>query len=607
MDKDLFSHTGSFTAVLGSLLIALSTACGQEPRSVPAFDGDILKALPTNGWITNGGNVYNQRYSPLTAINPDNVANLKGVWRARLDGSGVGDKYSGEATPIVFDGVVYIVTGADDVFAISVETGERLWKYEANLDQSIDTICCGWTSRGVAIGDGKVFVGQLDGNLVALDQRTGEVLWSVQAEHWDDGYSITSAPVYYDGLVITGFAGAEYAVRGRVKAYDATDGSHVWTFYTVPAPGEFGHDTWPQDSDVWRHGGATVWQTPAVDLDLDLVIFSTGNPGPDFNGSVRPGDNLFATSIVAVDAHTGEYRWHFQQVHHDIWDYDAPSPVVLFDIEIDGVVRKAAAEPSKTGWVYILDRETGDPLVGIEERPVPQEPRQATAVTQPYPTGEAFVPQSVEIRPEGYPPLVNGGRIYTPFWSDGIVARPGALGGANWPPSSYDPVSGYLYVCAIDRIGFFKGGDVDNELPEMEGDRYIGGEFGNVPHPISGILAAMDMRTNTIVWRQRWSEICYSGSTVTASGLLFIGRSDGRLTALDSSSGNLLWEFQTGAGLNAPVSIFEHEGEQYVVAYSAGNRFAGSPRGDSVWLFSTSGTLDPVPSAGEMLQEGADH
>ena len=207
-------------------------------------------------------------------------------------------------------------------------------------------------------------------------------------------------------------------------------------------------------------------------------------------------------------------------------------------------------------------------------------------------------PQSVEIQPEGYPPLVNGGRIYTPFWTDGIVARPGALGGANWPPSSYDPVSGYLYVCATDRIGFFKGGDVDNELPEMEGDRYIGGEFGTVPHPVSGILAAMDMRTNTIVWRQQWSELCYSGSTVTASGLLFIGRGDGRLTALDSSTGDLLWEFQTGAGLNAPVSIFEHEGEQYVVAYSAGSRFAGSPRGDSVWVFSLGGTLEETYPAG---------
>ncbi|HEY5624574.1 MAG TPA: PQQ-binding-like beta-propeller repeat protein, partial [Gammaproteobacteria bacterium] len=351
------------------------------------------------------------------------------------------------------------------------------------------------------------------------------------------------------------------------------------------------------------YGGATVWQTPAVDPELDLVIFSTGNPGPDFNGSVRPGDNLFSTSIVAVDGHTGEYRWHFQQVHHDIWDYDAPSPVVLFDIEIDGVLRKAAAEPSKTGWVYILDRETGEPLIGIEERPVPQEIRQLTAATQPYPVGDAFVPQSVEIQPEGLPPIVNGGRIFTPFWTEPLVARPGALGGANWPPSSYDPGTGHLFVCATDRIGVFRGSGIEAELPEMEGERYIGGQFGSVAHSISGIFAAMDMRTNNIVWRQRWADNCYSGSTVTAGGLLFVGRNDGRLTALDSSNGDLLWEFQTGAGMNSPVSVFEHDGEQYVVAYSAGNLFAGSARGDSVWLFSASGTLDPVEPATELFPE----
>ena len=586
-----------------------SAAFGQQGGSGSGFSGDELKALPTDGWITNGGNVYNQRYSPLTDITPDNIGELKGVWRARLDGSGVGDKYSGEAAPIVHEGVVYIVTGADDVFAISVDSGERLWKYEANLDQSISTVCCGWTSRGVAIGEGQVFVGQLDGKLVALDLSTGEIAWSVQAERWQDGYTITSAPLYYDGMVITGFAGAEYATRGRVKAYDAKDGSDLWTFYTVPGPGAFGHDTWAQDNEVWRFGGATVWTTPALDPDLDLVIFSTGNPGPDFNGSGRPGDNLFSTSIVAVDAHSGDYRWHFQQVHHDLWDYDAANPVVLFDIEIDGVVRKAAAEASKTGWVYILDRETGEPLIGIEERPVPQEPRQATAATQPYPIGDAFVPQSIEIQIEGYPPLVNGGRIFTPFWTEGILASPSAAGGANWAPSAYDPEAGHLFVCATDRIGFFQGGEVDDDVPESAGTRYIGGEFGMVRSSDSGILAAMDMRTNTIVWRQRWpGEMCFSGATVTASGLLFVGRNDGRLQAFDSSNGATLWEFQTGAGMNAPVSIFEHNDEQYVVAYSAGNRFARTERGDSVWLFSMSGTMDEVPAAGaEVAGSAVEH
>lgn len=584
------------------VVACVSLACiSAKAQTIPAFDTDDLTALPTESWITNGGSVFNQRYSPLNQINRDNVAELKGVWRARLGGSGVGQQYSGEAQPIVYNGVVYVVTGADDVFALSVDSGQTLWSYEAGLDPAITTVCCGWTSRGVGIGDGKVYVGQLDGRLVALDAANGEVVWSVQAERWQEGFAITSAPLYYDGLVITGFAGAEFGIRGRVKAYDADDGSLVWTFYTVPGPGEVGHDSWPSDNDVWQHGGASVWQTPAVDPELGMLYFSTGNPGPDFNGSVRAGDNLFSASIVAVDAATGEYRWHFQQVHHDIWDFDAPSPVVLFDLEYDGEMRKGIVEVGKTGWAYILDRETGEPLVGIHERPVLQEPLQATAATQPYPIGDAIVPQSIEIQPEGYPPLVNGGRIFTPFFTEGNVSKPGAFGGTNWPPSSYDPDSGTLFVCANDRAFFNRGGDIDNEIPP-DGERYVGGEFGAVPFWTSGIFAAVDMRTNRIVWRQRWSDFCYSGSTVTAGGFLLTGRNDGRLTALDARDGSLLWEFQTGAGMNAPVTVFEHNGEQMVAAYSAGNLFVGSDRGDSVWLFSLSGELEPVPAASELPQ-----
>jgi alcohol dehydrogenase (cytochrome c) len=570
----------------------------QSIEPAPAFTAGDLTALPSSGWITNGGDLFNRRYSPLTQINRDNVAELRAVWRTRLNGSGVGTKYSGEAQPIVRDGVVYVVTGADDVFAISVESGEILWTYSANLDPEIDVICCGWTSRGVGLGDGMVYVGQLDGKLVALDQRSGAVRWSVQAERWQEGFSITSAPLYYDGLVVTGFAGAEYGIRGRVKAFDARSGSLAWTFYTVPGPGEVGHDTWPSTNDVWQHGGASVWHTPAVDPELGLLYFSTGNPGPDFNGAVRAGDNLFSASIVAVEAKTGTYRWHFQQVHHDLWDYDAPSPVVLFDIEIDGQERKALAQPSKTGWVYILDRVTGQPLIGIEEQPVPQEPRQATAATQPFPVGDAFVPQSMSIAPEGFR-LVNEGRIFTPFWTEAIVARPGQGGGANWPPSSYDPRTGYLYVCASDRPGVFRGGDVDNEIAP-EGERYIGGAFGTVPFGITGIFAALDMHTNRIVWQQKWPERCYSGSVATAGGLVFVGRSDGRLTALDAASGALLWAFQTGAGVNATVSVFEQGGRQYVAVLSAGNLFAGSPHGDSVWLFALEGQIGPVDPPGQV-------
>ena len=595
----------SALAVAGAVCVGVWAHAQRVPvplqrsiEPVPAFTGSDLTAFPTTGWLTNGGDLFNRRYSPLTQINRDNVAGLKAVWRTRLNGSGVGAKYSGEAQPIVHEGVLYIVTGADDVFAVSVESGEILWTYSANLDREIDVICCGWTSRGVGLGDGRVYAGRLDGKLVALDQQSGAVLWSVQAEHWQDGFSITSAPLYYDGLVITGFAGAEYGIRGRVKAFDARNGSLAWTFYTVPGPGEVGHDTWPSTNDVWQHGGASVWQTPAVDPELGLLYFSTGNPGPDFNGAVRAGDNLFSASIVAIDPKTGTYRWHFQQVHHDIWDYDAPSPVVLFDIELDGEVRKALAQASKTGWVYILDRVTGQPLVGIEERPVPQDPRQATARTQPFPVGDAFVPQSISIAPEGFR-LVNQGRIFSPFWTEAIVARPGQGGGANWAPSSYDPGTGHLYVCASNRAGVFQGGNVDDEIAP-HGERYIGSVFGSVSFGATGIFAALDMRTNRLVWQQEWPERCYSGSVASAGGLVFVGRSDGRLTALDSTSGALLWAFQTGAGVNASASIFEHGGQQYVAILSAGNLFAGSPHGDSLWLFSLEGQLGPVEPAGQV-------
>jgi quinohemoprotein ethanol dehydrogenase len=573
-------------------LLALQPVAAAD-RQANAFSPAALTQPPRAGWPTNGGNFYNQRYSPLTLIDRQNVAQLKGVWRTHLNGSGIGPQYSGSAQPIVHDGRAYIITGANDVFALDVATGAILWQYAARLDPAISTICCGWTNRGVGLGEGKLFFGALDGRLVALDQKTGRELWSVQAERWQDSFSITSAPLYYDGMVITGFAGAEYGARGRVKAFDARNGKLLWTFYTVPGPGEKGHETWPANSDAWKRGGGTVWQTPAVDPALGLIYFSTGNPGPDFNGAVRPGDNLYTASIVALDARTGKYRWHFQQVHHDIWDYDAPNPVVLFDATIDGVPRKGLAQVGKTGWAYILDRVTGVPLIGIDERAVPQEARQATAATQPYPRGDAIVPQHVDIAPEGHE-LVNGGRIFTPFFGDkGVVASPSLFGGANWPPSSYDPVRHQLFVCASDVPGLFTGGHKDNEPPAV-GKEYTGGAVGFAALPRSGIFAALDVRTNKLVWRQRWLDQCYSGSVATASGLVFVGRNDGRLTALDADNGRKLWEFQTGAGMNATASVFEQGGKQYVVAYSAGSVLAGTAKGDSVWLFALDGTLPPA-------------
>jgi len=582
-----------------------STQAATRSAGVPAFTAAELTAAPSSGWITNGGNVYNQRYSPLALINRDNVKSLKPAWRVSLNGSGSASKYSGQGQPLVYRGVIYIVTGADDVFAVDVDSGKLLWTYQAKLDDTIDTVCCGWESRGLGLGDGKVYVGQLDGKLVALDQRTGKIAWSTQAERWQDGFPITSAPLYYDGLVITGFAGGDRATRGRLKAFDAKNGALRWTFYTIPGPGELGHDTWPKDNDAWKYGGASIWQTPAVDPELGLLYFSTSNPGPDLNGSVRAGDNLFSASIVALDAHTGKYRWHFQEVHHDLWDYDAPNPVVLFDTVIGGRPRKGLAQVGKTGFTYLLDRTNGKPLIGIEEQPVPQEPRQKTAATQPHPVGDPIVPHEIDIVPEGFE-LVNRGRIFTPFWDKPVIVKPQATGGANWPPSSYDPETHLLYVCAHDGISAFSSSGEIDFMDPTPGTRYAEGTFGRAGVRVRGIFAAVDVTTNKLAWRQQWQEMCYSGSIVTGGGLVFVGRNDSRFTALDKSTGALLWDFETDAAVNATASTFEHAGKQYVVVLAAGSFFPGTKHGDSLWLFALGGSSSAETSGAAIERSSPD-
>jgi quinohemoprotein ethanol dehydrogenase len=567
---------------------------GETIKTAPAFSAKQLAASPLDGWITNGGSLSNQRYSPLKQINRDNVRDVKGVWRTHLGGSGMGAQHSGQAQPLMYEGVLYMVTGQDDVFAVSVDTGKILWTYKAELDAARVKVCCGWVSRGVAIGDGKVFVGRLDAQLVALDQHTGKVLWTQQVEDPLKGYSIVGSPLYYDGMVIFGMSGGDMGIRGSLRALDARTGKLRWTFYTIPAPGEFGSNTWPSDNDFWKYGGAGIWQTPAIDPELGMVYFSTGNAGNSFNGSGRPGDNLFTASILALDVKTGKYRWHFQQVHHDIWDYDSPNPVVLFDADFGGVHHKALAQVSKTGWVYILDRETGKPILGIEERPVPQEPRQHTAATQPYPVGDAVVPQSIDIAAEGFE-LPYGGRIFTPFWDKPELYRPQMA--VNWPPSSYDPATHLFYVCGIDNVGNSIADLKGFEYPKFQG-MWLGG--GGAASGIAGrgIFAGVDLTTNHLVWRQQWHESCFSGSLATAGGLVFVGRSDGRLTALDSRNGDRLWQFQTDSGVNAPASSFEYKGNQYIAVYAAGTLFGGGKKGDSLWLLSLKGTIYSLPSSG---------
>lgn len=596
---------GAAVIVVVGLAAVIGLLALTGPDGSPDDEGGTSAAGPVDSWPTNGGTTFNQRYSPLDQIDTGNVDRLQGEWMTDLRGSGVAAKYSQEAQPIVQDGVIYVSTGADDVFAVEVATGKILWQYRARLDQAINTVCCGWLSRGVAVGDGMVFIGQLDGKLVALDQATGEKVWQTPVGDWRQGYTITHAPLYYDGIVVTGVSGGEFSIRGRVQAYDAKTGRLVWRFHTIPGPGQTGHETWPQTGDAWKHGGAPVWQTPAVDPKLGLIYFATGNASPDLDGSDRAGDNLFAASIVALDVKTGAYRWHFQQVHHDIWDYDGPSPVVLFDTMIDGTLRHGLAQASKTGWLYLLDRETGTPLLPIVERPVPQDATQRTARTQPIPSYDPFIPHQVtkkdvaeirklaEGRAKGAAPNVVAGKgIYTPFGKDVTVIAPGPQGGTNWQPVSFNPETNMFYVCAMRSVSGYQRSGATVPRGKQGAVADVGSVFTTTGFGSqTGYFSAIDASTGRIAWQKRWPESCYSGSTTTGGGLVFVGRNDGRLQAYDAKSGDLLWSFQTGAGANSTASVFRQDGKEYIAFLAGGNALAATPHGDNLWLFSLDGMM----------------
>ena len=577
--------TVSTLIVFGLLIMAHAPA-----RAADAEIDSLLRSPVGKDWVTNGGNLTNNRYSTLKQIDTANVGKLKGAWMTRLKGSGVGGKYSFEASPLVKDGIMYVVTGNDDVFALNAKTGEIIWEYWSGIDQTISTVCCGWVNRGLAMGEEQIYLGQLDANVVALDTKTGKVAWKTPIEKWQNGYGITSAPLYYDGMIYSGITGGEFGVRGRLTALNAKTGEIMWRWFTLPGPGEKGSETWPPSTDHAMRGGAAIWNTPALDPELGLVYFAVGNCGPDYDGSMREGDNLFCTSIVALKAKTGEYVWNFQQVHHDIWDYDAASPVVLFDTVISGEPRKGIAEAGRTGWVYILDRINGKPLVGIEEKPVPQDPRQKTAATQPIPVGDATVPQCAEKIP-GYD---EAGCIYTPFWESPVLIQPSGVGGTNWSPMPYSPDTGYFYVPATVRTSAFTR--YGNKY--VNGLRYTGGgQAAPIGSTMSGTFTAIDAKTNKIAWQHKtpYHRIGGGGgSTVTAGGLVLRGEPDGNFLALDAKTGQELFRFQTGFGADAPPVVYEVDGEQFIAIATGGNQVQGSSYGDAVWTFSLKGQLSPL-------------
>jgi quinohemoprotein ethanol dehydrogenase len=587
----------------------------------PEFTSEELYEAAGGNWVTNGGGTTNDRYSSLEEINTENVSQLKGDWMTKIGKNATAAKFSAEGTAVEYEGTIYISDGADDVFALDASSGKRLWTYEPKLppDPLGNVICCGWDNRGVAIGDGMVYLSQLNGDQVALNQETGKVEWSTSVVKPGLGFSITSAPLYYDGKVYVGGSGGEYGIRGRLTALDAKTGKVDWRFYTIPGPGETGHNTWPKNNDAWKHGGAGIWNTPTVNPKTGTLFFSTSNASPDWFGAERKGDNLFSASIVALNAETGKLDWHYQMVHHDLWDFDAPSPTVLFDGELNGKTVEAVGEPEKTGWVYIVDQKTGKPIYPIPEVKVPQDPAQDTAATQPEPSMPPFSPletteegveKAAEAVAENKPkPKVVGTKIFEPMSTDPneVKVTPNtAIGGDNWPPSSYSPKQNMYFVCS--QSGAVGVVVLKNAPTYKAGETYTGSEpfFAANGFNSPGYLTAYDMSTGKIAWKKSFPESCYSGTVTTAGGLVFVGMNNGEFQAYDAESGKLLWHFQTGAGANTTATVFENEGEEKVAIYAGGNSLAATPHGENFWVFSLKGTMEEEKST-EKEAEGTEH
>ena len=460
------SSTKTVTAAAAAPTVTSPTSAAQIEKA-PNFTADDLSAAPTDNWPTVGGSLRNERYSPLDQIDTSNVSQLKGVWMTHLDGSGVGAKYSAESQPVVWKGVMYVSTGNNDVFAVSVATGKILWKYTSGISQKITTVCCGWLNRGVAIGDGRVYFGQLDGEVVALDQQTGKPVWTRQLVQWQLGQTITAAPIYVDGTIYIGVVGAEFGTRSFLQALDAATGKQVWRWYTTAGPGDPGGDTWPAGSKEYLRGGATIWQAPAVDPKLGLIYFSTGNAGSDWFGGERPGKNLYAASIVALDLKTGHLKWYFQQVHHDIWDFDSASPVVLFDA--GGHAGHRAGEQDRAGSTCSTarpaSRSTGSRRRRSRRMPSSRPGRRSRSRTTAPPsssrTARCRRRTSQRVKSQAVGPLAKVPQVVAkvPFTPPPpgklLIYGIGPQGGVNWQPVSYNEKTHMIYVCsAVSWVGF---------------------------------------------------------------------------------------------------------------------------------------------------------
>jgi len=552
---------------------------------VPLRAADTCCTSPTSNFPKVGGNLGNQNYSALVEVDRTNIADLGAAWLTRLEPDAA--PMFQQSTAVAVDGVLYLETTQGNVYAVHGDSGAIKWAYRPGNGNSL--------RRGVAVGEGMVFTNGAGRRVIALDQETGRLVWEVILEDTTISNQMKVAVTYYDGMI---YVGTNDGSRGFGLAMVAKTGEIAWRFYGTPGPGEFGNDTW--DGESWKEGGATPWMHPALDPALGLVYWTFGNPRTArnndggrsdgaVNGSRRGGANLFANSIVALDARTGKRRWHFQSVHHDIWDLDNVMAPVLVDMELDGRQRKAVIYGSKTGLTYILDREDGSPLLAIEERAVPQEPVQKTWPTQPFPAGDPIVPICADAAATDAtraPPNYEVGCLFTPHLGFPVVKSPGTGGAADWSAQSYSRETGLLYIGAglVNSAHSIPTAGVGFRPP---------GEYR------SGRIVAKDPTTNRIVWKRDldWSIAHGNGILTTAGGLMFFGLPDGHLVGLDTRDGTEMWRFQTGAGVHTSPITYEVDGEQYIAVFAGGNGLPyGSPRGDYLWGFRLGGSLPQADS-----------
>ncbi len=490
---------------------------------------------PSN-WLVDGRTYDNARYSPLTQINANNVRSL--IPAAIMQ---TGMTASFETTPVVSDGVMYLTTPTVNnqmkVMSFNAATGEPYW--QTTINEGAFQICCGPVNRGPAVAYGMVYFDTLDAKLIALDARTGKQRWSTSVADPTGGYSETLAPLAYDGLIIVGSAGGEWALRGFIAAYDAHTGKQRWRWWTT--------DPSSYSGNSWQTGGAMPWTTPALDPQRGLVIFSTGNPNPDLNGLNRKGDNRWSDSIVALDVHTGKFKWGYQEVRHDVWDYDAVSPVVLFNVNVNGRTIPAAGEAGKVGWFFIVNRNTGALI----------------RKSQPY--------------------VLFSKNAFTVPTRHGVDMLPGANGGAEWSPPAYSPQTHLVYVLGMDQLMHFTVGL--GTAPR--GHLRLGSAFVNVkPHGVQdGRFVAINVDTGRVAWTVITPQPLIGGALVTAGGVAFMGEGNGWFDAFDARSGKRLWRYNLGAGVNAPPMAYSVNGQEYIAVAAGGNFQLGYPYGDSVVIF----------------------